>query len=154
MTPEATFTAADGNGQTPDPTQRPTRTPTPTRTPLPTRTPTATPGLPFVIQDRSQICDPTLPEALLQVFTLDAEGNQIPGVELIVSWLDGEESFFTGLKPEIGIGYADFEMEPGVAYAVGIPGGGETETDLSPEECVSESGSRYWGGWLIVFAQP
>ncbi len=147
-------TAAEGTVQTPDPTRRPTRTPTPTRTPLPTRTPTATPGLPYVLQDRTQVCDPALPEALLQVVTLDADGNQVPGVELQVTWPAGEENFFTGLKPEIGIGYADFDMEPGVDYTLGIPEGGETVEGLSPEECSAESGERYWGGWLVIFEQP
>ena len=61
---------------------------------------------------------------------------------------------FTGLKPEIGIGYADFDMEPGVDYTLGIPEGGETVEGLSPEECSANSGERYWGGWLVIFEQP
>ena len=35
----------------------------------------------------------------------------IEGQEIIVSWSGGEESFFTGLKPEISDGYADFQMQ-------------------------------------------
>jgi hypothetical protein len=107
-----------------------------------------------VLQERTQVCDPALPEALLQVVTLDADGNQVPGEELLVIWSAGEERFFTGLKPEIGIGYADFEMEPGVEYSLGIPEGGETVEALSPEECSAEAGERYWGGWLVIFEQP
>jgi hypothetical protein len=149
-----TLTVTSANTQTPAATTRSTRTPTPTRTPLPSRTPTATPGLPFVLQTSNQVCDPDLEQPLIQVVTYDVDGNQIPGIALVVSSPDGEEQFFTGLKPEIGLGYADYVMTPGIIYSLRIPDGGETVSGLTAEECETSLGDRYWGSWLVTFAQP
>ncbi len=149
-----TMTATASTPQTPAATVRSTRTPTPTRTPLPTRTPTATPGQPFVLLESNPVCNPELAEPLIQVVTYDVDGNQVPGVALVVSSADGEEQFFTGLKPEIGLGYADYTMTPGVTYSLRILDGGVTVTDLTPEECETASGNRYWSSWLVTFGQP
>ena len=154
LTSSLTMTVTSSTTQTPAATTRSTRTPTPTRTPLPSRTPTATPGLPFVLQASTQVCDPDLTQPLIQVVTYDVDGNQIPGIALVVSFPDGEEQFFTGLKPEIGLGYADYVMTPGVIYALRIPDGGETVSGLTSEECETSLGDRYWGSWLVTFAQP
>jgi hypothetical protein len=95
-----------------------------------------------------------LGEPLLQIQALDAAGNPVPGVEVIVNWEGGEEHFFTGLKPEIGLGYADFAMSPGTAYTLRLTEVGEPVTDLIPSECEADSGDRFWGAWKVVFAQP
>jgi len=126
----------------------------PTGTPLPTRTPTPTPGAPFVLLERTFVCDQKLSVPLIQVIAKDVDGQEVPSVEFIVSWDGGEEHFFTGLKPELGIGYADFSMTPGITYTLRLVDGGQPITDLTAAECESESGSRYWGSWLLVFAQP
>jgi hypothetical protein len=139
---------------TPVRTALPTRTPTPSRTPLPTRTPTATPGEPFVLQDQDLICDLTREGPLLEIQTLDVDGNQVPGVEIIMTWPEGEERFFTGLKPELGLGYADFLMTPDVTYSLLITDGGIPLTGLTAEECETSTGARYWGVLSLVFAQP
>ncbi len=141
-------------GSTLTPTPRPTRTSTPTRTPLPTRTPTATPGAPFELADRDAVCDPDLGQPLLQVLVLDAAGQPVPGVALNLRWSGGEERFFTGFKPELGVGYADFAMVPGVSYSLTLGEGGEEVQDLSAQECAGSGGSRYWGGWSLTFTQP
>ena len=36
--------------------------------------------------------------------------NPYPSVELVVTWDEGEDHFFTGLQPELGLGYGDFLM--------------------------------------------
>jgi hypothetical protein len=130
------------------------RTPQPTSTPLPTRTPTTTPGAPFVLQDLTQVCDPDLIQPLLQVQTLDAAAQQVPGVEVIVSWDGNEDHFFTGLKPEMGLGYADFIMTPGLTYTLRLADGGQPVSDLTSTECETQNGERYWGSWLLIFLQP
>ena len=123
-------------------------------TPLPTRTPTATPGAPFVLQSSTFVCDPDLPNPLIQVIAEDATGDPLPGQEITITWDAGDDFFFTGLKPEIGLGYADFFMTPGVVYQVSMAAGGQSVPDITPAECEAESGSRYWGSWLLVFSQP
>jgi hypothetical protein len=130
------------------------RTLNPTITPLPTRTPTPTRGAPFVLQDSRPICDAGLDRPLIVVEAQDASGNPVPGAEVIVQWEGNEDRFFTGLKPELGLGYADFEMTPGVTYALRLAEGGEQATDLAARECESSGGSRFWGSWRLVFVQP
>jgi hypothetical protein len=131
-----------------------TRTPPPTGTPLPTRTPTATPGAPFVLLDQTFICDQTLKDPLIQILAEDIAGRPVPGVEAIVNWEGGENHFYTGLKPELGLGYADFVMTPAEVYTLRLADGGEIIPGLTPAECETNTGTRYWGSWLLVFVQP
>jgi hypothetical protein len=84
----------------------------------------------------------------------NSRGRQIAGEQIVASWEGGEDHFFTGLKPELGRGYADFLMTPGVIYEVSMSGGGQTVSDLTPAECETQTGGRYWGSWLLVFSQP
>lgn len=128
--------------------------PSPTGTPLPTRTPTPTPGAPFVLERQQLVCNPNLGEALIQVEVYDSAEQPVPGVEVIVTWDSGENHFFTGFKPEISLGYADFSMTPGVVYTLRLAEGGEIIPGLTPTECESPNGDRYWGAWKLVFVQP
>ncbi|HEX9616177.1 MAG TPA: hypothetical protein VGA03_02085 [Anaerolineales bacterium] len=125
-----------------------------TATPLATRTPTPTPGAPFILEESTFICDRDLGQPLIQVLTQDSAGEPVPGVEVVVIWEGGEDHFFTGLKPELGLGYADFSMAPGTVYSLRLAAGGQPVPDLASAECETESGSRYWGSWLLVFTQP
>jgi hypothetical protein len=126
--------------------------PTVTATPTVTFTPTATPGSPFALREQILVCEPPQPSPQLQVEALDAAGNPVPGVEVIVQWPGGEEHFFTGLKPELGLGYADFTMTRGVIYQVRLGENGQLVTNLQVSAC--PSGNNVWGGWRLVFAQP
>ena len=139
--------------QTPS-TEEATQTPLATGTPLPTRTPTATPGAPFILLDQAFICEQNLRDPLIQVQVKDIDGRPIPGVEVVVNWDEGENHFFTGLKPELGLGYADFIMSPGTVYTLRLVEGSEIIPELTPAECETASGSRYWGSWQLVFVQP
>ncbi len=142
---------------TPTPTAVSTlRTPQPTNTPLPTLSPTPTPtiGAPFMLQDAFQVCNPNLDAPRLEVVVRDAAGQEVPSVELVVSWGGGEEHFFTGLKPELGLGYADFEMTVGIVYALRLAEEGQPVENLAAVECAAEDGTRYWGGWKALFIQP
>jgi len=156
LNPAASLTLATTPVASPDQTSPAAAlvTPLPTFTPLPTRTPTPTPGAPFVLRIQEQICDPDLEEALIQVQAFDASGGPVPGVEVIVSWEAGEDHFFTGLKPELGLGYADFSMAPLTSYTLRLAKGGQPIAGLTAPECEMEGGERYWGAWLLVFEQP
>ncbi len=131
-------------------------TPQPSNTPLPTLSPSPTPtvGAPFMLQDLIQVCNPSLEMPLLEVDVRDAADQPVPGVELVVIWSGGEEHFFTGLKPELGLGYADFEMTLGTVYALRLAEGGLPVENLLAMECETEDGTRYWGGWKAFFIQP
>ena len=129
---------------------------TPANTILPSSTATPTPaeGASFVVGETRLACNPAQPVPLIQVEILDAAQNPVPGLELVVTWEGGEDHFFTGLKPELGLGYADFNMTPGVVYSFHLEGGEQEVDDLSAAECQAEDGSRYWGSWRLTFIQP
>ena len=59
---------------------------------------------------------------------LDENRDPQPNVELLVRWEGQDEHFFTGLKPERGIGYADFDMQEGQLYELVIVG---AESDVA-----------------------
>jgi hypothetical protein len=122
-------------------------------TPLSTRTPTSIAQEPWVLKDKTFVCDQTLAGPLLQV-VVENQGQPQPGVEAVVRWEGGEDHFFTGVKPEMGLGYADYTMQPGVEYTLQLVGGGQPVPNLTAAECETTSGSRYWGSWLLAFSQP
>jgi hypothetical protein len=88
------------------------------------------------------------------VVVLDAAGQPVPGVEVIVIWDEGQDHFFTGLKPELGLGYGDFLMEEGVSYALQLGRGQETVTGLTAQDCADDEGGFFAGSWRLVFVQP
>jgi hypothetical protein len=147
-----TITPTPGQTQTSLATSTPG--PAPAFTPLPTRTATPTPGGLFALQAKTPICDPTLTSPLIIVQTSDAAGKPVPGVEVVVNWADGESHFYTGLKAELGLGYTDFVMTPGVTYSLHLAEGGQPISGLSTNECEKTGGDRYWGSWKLVFEQP
>lgn len=136
----------------------PTRTPTVTPTPRSSPTPTATLGTPFQLKDSQPACDLNAPNwdtlSLIEINVLDAAGNPVPGVRVIVSWEGGQDLFYTGLYPEIGPGYADFTMQPDTTYSVQVGEGGEVATDISAPNCADANNVPYWGRWRVTFQQP
>lgn len=156
ITATVTLTPAAGGLLTETPNGAPTERPTRTITPTPSRTPTATPGAPFELQDLGLVCDPALVSALIQVVVVDKAGNPVPGVEVLVSWEGGQDRFFTGLKPEFGLGYGDFEMADGVNYSVQLATGGNAVPGLSTGGgCpADDDGELVPSSWLLNFSQP
>jgi hypothetical protein len=155
LTPAMTIVSRQTSTPTPQGTPTETLTPTkPTGTPPPTATQTATPGAPFVLRERSQVCDQTAGQPMLQVQLNDAAGNPVAGIEIHVTWQGGEDVFYTGLMPAVNPGFADFAMTPGVAYTLRLTDGGQPVNDLAPIQCSSSQGTTYWGGWYILMQQP
>jgi hypothetical protein len=134
-------------------TPRPSGTPTLTASPLPTTTHTPTLAPPFVLENQVSVCNPAIGEPQIQVFVANAAGIGIPSVEIVVTWSSGEGHFFTGLKPDIDVGYADFVMAPEVIYTVQVGDGGQLIQNLSAPEC-KDNNNPYWGSWRFVFAHP
>jgi hypothetical protein len=117
----------------PSPTPMP---PTPTAlpgveaSPFPTVAVTATPT--FRLIDRTALCAAAGQQGRVVIHVQDAEGIEMAGVEIVVSWATGQDRLFTGLRPELGVGYADFEMSPGTEYSVSLADfGGDAAEDLS-----------------------
>ena len=135
-------------------TPTPTRTVTPVPSPAPTRTPTSTPGAPFRLLAQDEVCDTDLGQPLLQVEVVDAAGQPVPGAEVRVVWDTGQDHFFTGLKPDLGVGYGDFTLTPGVTYTVQLVDSDQPVTGLTSGECEAADGSRYAGSWRLRFQQP
>jgi len=152
--PSPTETSAQGSttptSQTPDPSGSP---PPPTQTPTPSPTPTATPGPPFILQDIPLECDPKIDPPLIRVYVLDGAGNPVPGVAILVSWDGNTNRFVTGLKPEYGLGYADFTMDPMVTYSLRLEAGGDPINSITGRQCEDQD-EPYWGSWRLNFIQP
>jgi len=129
------------------PTAVSTNTPQPSATPTPTTAPTATPQPNYRLLSQERVCQRGTAVTRIEVETLDALLNQLPGVEVVVRWDGGEDHFFTGFKPEEGAGYGDFAMSPGVSYSVMLVDGSPEISGLRLEPC--DSGED--GGWRLTF---
>jgi hypothetical protein len=125
-----------------------------TPTPRPTHTPIPTASAPFQLVSQDQVCNPNLTSGLMQISVLDSDHHQMPGVEIDISWPGGEESFFTGLKPEIADGYADYVMQPGMMYSLRVERSGTPVSGLSAPSCPDANAQSYLGGLKLVFQQP
>ncbi len=154
--------AGAGNENTPEPEAEnpdipistPTDVPYNTVTPAPTSTPIPTINAPYILMTQDEVCNEKLSEGLLMVFVSDALQKPLAGVEIIVEWSGNEEHFFTGLKPELGTGYADFTMQPNQSYAVRLATGSTAVADLSAPPCQDEAGNHYWGSVRLRFQKP
>jgi hypothetical protein len=116
---------------------------TPTASPEPL--PTARPNYRLLAQE--PYCGTGESVSLLVVETQDALLNQLPGVEVLVTWDGGEDHFFTGFKPALGAGYGDFKMEPGVSYTIQLADGSPEISGLRLEPCSDGTD----GGWWLTF---
>ncbi len=137
-------------------TLTPTLTPRPSVTPylLPTHAPTLTPAGAFGFSGKRLICDANIKQPLIQVLTLGASGEPVAGVEVLVTWTGGSDHFFTGLKPELGLGYGDFAMKPEVDYTVALASNPSMAVaGLTVETCPGSDGQTFPGTWQVVFSQ-
>ena len=123
-------------------------------TPRPTRTPIPTVGAPFTLTGQESVCDPNLPDGLLQVIVFDSRRRQLAGAKIMITWDGGEEEFFTGLKPELGNGYADFIMDPDLSYTVQLGAGSDIASGLTTSTCQTSDGETFPGGTKLTFQQP
>ncbi len=108
----------------------------------------------YVLLAQEAQCPPASAAPLIQVVVLDAAGNPLPAVEVVVEWPGGRDHFFTGLKPELGLGYGDFEMTAGVAYEVYPLPDGEMVVDLQAPACRDTQGGSYPGSWRLIYRRP
>jgi len=133
------------------PLPSPTFAPPDTPTPLPTFTPTPTPQPMHLLIAQDRVCEPGPPQ--IRVVVEDEQGKGMPGVEVWVIWENGADRFVTGLKPDKGNGYGDFDMQLGIAYAIAV---GESTlplvTDLKTEPCPSSDPAQtIYASWQLTF---
>lgn len=94
--------------------------------------------------------------ASIQVEVRDVHGRGLSGILVEVNSARGSEQFYTGLKPERGIGYGDVAVEPGI-YAVHLVENansdviGDLRLDANVVECGGSSAATQ--GWYLVFQQ-
>ncbi len=124
-----------------------------TPTPRPTYTLIPPQGAPFSLVAQEPVCDPNLLPGLLQITLLDERRRQVSGIEIIVTWAAGDDRFFTGFKPELGNGYADFVMQADTIYSVRVERGGSLVPNISAPTCTDPNGVNYIGGLLLTFQQ-
>ena len=127
-----------------------------TVTPRPTNTPQPTQGAPFeLVGEPEELCDPTLPGGLIQVYVLNRADIGVAGVRIEVSVSGGGvESFYTGLYPEISEGYADFAMAEGMTYNLRVGEAGQLLQNLSIPVCEADDGKKYSGSIVLTFKKP
>jgi hypothetical protein len=142
---------------TPLPPATKTPTPIPTLAPSPTTAapiqPTTPPRSDFVPPVVRTFCEAGLP-GIIEVFVQQVGGEGIPGQQVRVRWQDGENRFLTGLKPERGSGYADFDMEAGLSYIVDMPGRSDpTSSPLVASPCTTDSGATSITSYRVFFVE-
>ena len=78
----------------------------------------------------------------------------MPGIEILITWEGGAENFFTGLKPELGNGYADYIMSADLIYTLQLKSGSDIASGLSAPTCQTPSGEAFSGGIKLTFQEP
>ncbi len=144
----------------------PAPTPTTISIVLPTPTPQPTPQTlsPYTVVQRESDCalHPTIAISLTQEITVTVRGRErvqqvpLPGVELWLLWDEGADHAFTGLRPERGLGYADFAVEPAHNYTlyVNAPTGAPVAT-LTIGPCPGDA-DLVWTTWslTLLYVEP
>lgn len=128
---------------------------------VPTPTPPATAGLPeatttpeavFHLLEKRRFCGGQGGGRIL-VYVRDEEEQGLPNVRITISWPEGEDEFFTGLKPEEDPGYADFAMQQGIMYNLAIAGAKGIEglsAEFSAADCPNTE-QPVPSSWRLVF---
>lgn len=142
----------------------PTRTPPPTKTPTPQGqiaptqdseflriVPTVESQSDFRLARLESFCDADI-SGMIEVYVQNADGSPVSGELVKVAWNEGESVFMTGLKPERGRDYADFEMTLNTGYIIEIPGKSDPSTQqIVALGCVAETGEQSITSYRAVF---
>lgn len=147
------------------PTSTPTIPPPPTKTPTPITNTVSTPTPNVVVvpttpplrifegRINGTFCSVEL-AGIIEVFVVAGDGSGMPGEPVRVRWDTGEDTFLTGLMPERGPSYADFEMEAGKGYTIDMPGLSDPiSTPLIADRCITEEGVDSITSYRVLFRQ-
>lgn len=143
--------ATDGNTPIPS-VLSPLPTPTPLTSLLPVTLPLSS-RLQLVQQE--PLCEAGRPPRV-EVVVQDEAGAGVSGVEIWLMWPAGADRAVTGLKPWMGRGYADFDLQPGVEYMLSVSElGAPLVSGLRADPCQSQEGEGpALMSWRILLAPP
>jgi len=92
----------------------------------------------------------------LRIIVKDVNGKDLPNIGIEIKSGESVETIYTGLKPERGIGYADYDANPGTYSAMILNAESEIVSDLvigdAPADCRNDQGKTP-RGWKIIFQQ-
>jgi hypothetical protein len=148
-TPTATAAPAEATATATQPP--PTPTFTPTTPPEDTPTPTVASDFDYQVVEQSDLgCSSDRDGGYILVYVRDENDRGVAGVKLVVKGPGVEDSFFTGLKPEIGPGFADYLVMAAGSYTVqAAEGRSQVTQGLSfAADCPAETPYR---SWRVVF---
>ncbi len=117
VTPTAIAPTVTPLPPTSTPPPAPTPSPPPTSSPLPSPYRVLTPTITCTTQARislSLYLSPTMTEAEVP----PDEWEPLPGENVWLLWDEAADRAVTGMRPALGLGYADFEVMPGRSYKV------------------------------------
>jgi hypothetical protein len=111
----------------------------------------------FTLVEHTQLSCTDEPDAPhLRFIVRDANGHDLPNVAIQIRSAAGDDTVYTGLKPERGVGYADFEATPGTFSVTLLNAQSDTVSDLligdAPANCRTDRGATP-RGWKLVFQQ-
>ncbi len=145
----ATPTLVPPASKTPTEPPSATRTPTP---PSPIIIPTLQPQTSYVQVNVGTFCSTEF-SGIIEVRVQDFNGNGVPGERIRARWDGGESIFVTGLKPERGNDYADFEMEEGKSYTIEVLDGSDPSQPLEARRCPTDRGETALISYRIYFRE-
>jgi hypothetical protein len=148
-TPTATVAPSEPTATATQPP--PTPTSTPTTAPEDTPTPTVASDFDYqMVEQSDQGCNSDRDGDYILVYVRDENDRGVAGVKIVVKGPDVEDWFFTGLKPEIGPGFADYRVLAPGSYTVEVGEGRSQVTQgLSfVSDCPAETPYR---SWRVVF---
>jgi len=156
VTPTVEATIAPTPTQPPsEPTATPTETPpepTPTPTqPPPTETSTPLAGVDFQLVEQTDLgCSSDWDGDYILVYVKGEHDKGLAGVQIMVAGPEGEDTFFTGLKPEVDPGFADFQVTAPGTYTVQVLNGmSQIAEELAfVDACPVESPHH---SWRVIF---
>jgi hypothetical protein len=148
-TPTATAAPAEPTATATQPPPTPTYTPTP----LPEDTPTPTVASDFdyqVVEQSDLGCSSDRDGDYILVHVRDENDRGVAGVKIVVKGPGVEDWFFTGLKPEVGAGFADYLVVAAGSYTVqAAEGRSQVTQGLSfAADCPAATPHR---SWRVVF---
>jgi hypothetical protein len=142
---------------TPTPDLAPSKTPlpalvTPSATPRNLIVPTLPPQRDFALVRLESFCDAEI-RGVIEVYVQDGRGEGIPGQAVRVRWGANEQDiFYSGLMPERGTAYADFQMQADVSYTIDMPGrANPSQRPIAAAPCQTDSGEDSIQSYRAVF---
>ncbi len=140
----------------------PTFTPSPAATPVtpsltPTPTVTETSAIHIISQTLTCAMEPSIAVSLELSRTVEVRGKEqqeivgLPMREMWLLWDDGADRAITGFRPDLGLGYADFDVIPGRSYNLYVDTPyGRPVLAVQVEPCPSDEGTGWVSRYLVL----